>query len=43
MVKKEVVEIASDIDASGKEVEMGEKAEQEKDVTEAVLFLNKSR
>ena len=38
-VKKKVVEIASDIGASAKEFELGKKAEQEQDVTEAVLIL----
>ena len=34
-----MVEIALDIGASGNEFELGEKAEQEQDVTEAVLVL----
>ena len=36
---KKVVDIASDIGASGKEVNVGEEAEQKQDVTEAVLIL----
>ena len=38
-VKKKTIEIASDIGASGKEVELGEKAEHEQDVSDALLVL----
>ena len=38
-VEKKVVEINSNIGASGKEVKLGEKAEHEQDITEAVLVL----
>ena len=40
-VEKKVVEMASDIGASGKEVELGEKEEPEEGVTEALLVLEK--
>ena len=40
---EKVIETASDLGASGKEVEQGEKEEPEKDVTEALLVLEKSR
>ena len=40
-VKKKVIETASDVSASGKEVEPGEKEENEKDVTEALLVFEK--
>ena len=36
-LEKNAVEIASDIGVSGKEVELGEKAEHEQDVTDALL------
>ena len=38
-VEKKVSEIASDIGASGKEVQLGEMAEHEQDVTETLLVL----
>ena len=38
-VKQKAVEIASDVDASGNKVELGEKAEHEQDVTVALLVL----
>ena len=42
-VKKKVIEIASDLGASGKEVELGEEEETKKDVSEALLVIKKSR
>ena len=38
-----MVETASDIGASGKDVERGEKEEPEEGVTEALIVLEKSR
>ena len=38
-VEKKMVEIAWGINSSGKEAELGEKAEQEQDVTEDVIVL----
>ena len=40
-VEKKVIETASDLVASGKKVELGEKEVPEKDVTEALLVLEK--
>ena len=40
-VKKKLIETASDLGASGKEVELGDKKEPEKDLTEALLVLEK--
>ena len=42
-VDKKVVKIASDIGASGKEVEPDKKEEPEEGVTEALLVLNKNQ
>ena len=42
-VKKKMVEIASDIGTSGKEVELGENEEPEEGLTEAMLFLKKTQ
>ena len=42
-VQKKVVETASDLGALGKEIEMGEMEDHEKDVIKVCLSLNKSR
>ena len=42
-VKKKIVELASDISASGNEFKLGQKAEQEQDITEAVLVFEQTQ